>query len=598
MPDSSEDRLSRLLDLFDRSQQPVRVREIRTALEKLKDELTEATSESLKHRLLFELYAFTLVEADPDNGRDFVAWKPRFHCEDQEGNPIDIPNLAPIDSTFIEYWEERASKVTHPYIKRRYAGLVLGLRKGAGAPNPPLEVIHTFIDEALQLAPHNTAEAEHVLVQYQVRALNTALGIRDDQRVATVKRTIIDFERAHGQDELPGTWGQSFDQLIGRPSGALATEDETQEIVDAIESRLDRLAANLVDPKLLAVEYAAKRLGDHYHRTGLEDLLDKVIEHLRVALVSGTNEGDPRNAALWSGRFGELCERWERAEAQGLFEKRFRHFTELARHTLRRLITPMGIDEKTIADIIEDTLGANLQESLHTIAVRYLVNQERLESTLDDQAAQTPLSHMMPRISLAHNGRPESTIGGVEHDRAGRLVTLAGEEIAFNVVFLDAVLAAAVDRHSISLDDLFGHFLASPLFQRIEPDGLLQRCLCSWLSGDHLGFAHFSVTLIERALRVLVSANGAPWKPSRHGGMHVRLLDDVLRDEAVIGVLGDDACFHLRVVLTDTRGHNLRNNIAHGLVSFRNFGRQQSLTLFHALLILALVIEKQENGEE
>jgi hypothetical protein len=51
----------------------------------------------------------------------------------------------------------------------------------------------------------------------------------------------------------------------------------------------------------------------------------------------------------------------------------------------------------------------------------------------------------------------------------------------------------------------------------------------------------------------------------------------------------EDIRFHLRVLLQDPRGINLRNEFAHGLAAFELFDRGIANWVIHAVILLGLV---------
>ena len=58
----------------------------------------------------------------------------------------------------------------------------------------------------------------------------------------------------------------------------------------------------------------------------------------------------------------------------------------------------------------------------------------------------------------------------------------------------------------------------------------------------------------------------------------------MLRDPIAIQLLTDDFANYLRILLTDNRGWNLRNDICHGIASPQLFNKMTSDRIIHALL--------------
>lgn len=129
----------------------------------------------------------------------------------------------------------------------------------------------------------------------------------------------------------------------------------------------------------------------------------------------------------------------------------------------------------------------------------------------------------------------------------------------------------------------------------MEEKTFLFKGIKAYLDDDFLVALHILIPQIEASIRNLAEKIGAPiLKPSRSGGFHYKNLDDLLTDENIIDVLGEDMCLYLRTLLTDPRGWNLRNNICHGISPIETFNQIAADRVFHVLLCLALVKEEKD----
>jgi hypothetical protein len=78
------------------------------------------------------------------------------------------------------------------------------------------------------------------------------------------------------------------------------------------------------------------------------------------------------------------------------------------------------------------------------------------------------------------------------------------------------------------------------------------------------------------------------------GGFDLKNLGDFLADETVAAFLTEDVVTYLRVVLTDRRGWNLRNNTCHGMLPATSFTQAASQWLLHIVLLLSAVRTESE----
>jgi hypothetical protein len=78
----------------------------------------------------------------------------------------------------------------------------------------------------------------------------------------------------------------------------------------------------------------------------------------------------------------------------------------------------------------------------------------------------------------------------------------------------------------------------------------------------------------------------------RGGGFQLKTFDEILRDSKLVQVVGEDFATYFRILFTDQRGWNLRNNVFHGLASPSAFNNQTGHRLLHSLLCLGLIRKK------
>jgi len=68
--------------------------------------------------------------------------------------------------------------------------------------------------------------------------------------------------------------------------------------------------------------------------------------------------------------------------------------------------------------------------------------------------------------------------------------------------------------------------------------------------------------------------------------MDLKNMGDVLAEPRIRTLLGEDKWRYLSVLFTDRRGFNLRNDVAHGLLSEEGFNPSVADLVFHGLLTL------------
>lgn len=139
------------------------------------------------------------------------------------------------------------------------------------------------------------------------------------------------------------------------------------------------------------------------------------------------------------------------------------------------------------------------------------------------------------------------------------------------------------------MQDLTDFVLASPIFEETKKD-LIHAGLQAYLDQDYISAIHILVPQTEAAIRSLVElTGGATSKRNRQGGLQLRTFDDLLRDEEVKECFGIDLSFYFRVLLTEQRGWNIRNDVCHAISPSGAFNCSVADRVVHVILCLAQV---------
>ena len=107
------------------------------------------------------------------------------------------------------------------------------------------------------------------------------------------------------------------------------------------------------------------------------------------------------------------------------------------------------------------------------------------------------------------------------------------------------------------------------------------------------------VAQVEAALREIAGLfDVAIYKPRQGGGLQLRVLDDLLRDDGMVKALGEDFTSYFRVLFTDQRAWNLRNAVAHGMLAGDAFGPVASDRLVYTFLLLGVIRAAKDEAQQ
>jgi hypothetical protein len=212
-----------------------------------------------------------------------------------------------------------------------------------------------------------------------------------------------------------------------------------------------------------------------------------------------------------------------------------------------------------------------------------------IENQLNDLAKAAPISFIFKKNIYDHEGRVISTIGSLEDDLDGNVVHLMSQNMQVSSFFLSSVMDGIMKTFDLNPDKFEEYIAQSPIIQNVGTE-IFKTAYKYYINANYLVAVHLLIPQIEACVRKLVEiTGGATLEPRRGGGFRVRALDSLLRCDEVKKSLGEDTVLYLRVVLTDQRGWNIRNDVSHGLGTTNKYSRNITDRLIHIVLVFAIL---------
>jgi uncharacterized protein DUF4209 len=218
-------------------------------------------------------------------------------------------------------------------------------------------------------------------------------------------------------------------------------------------------------------------------------------------------------------------------------------------------------------------------------AANIILNGDRLQDTIREIAKDNPL-HAMVSMDVYGDRSIKGRVGSVQDDIEGRSIVEATRSFSFMHLLLSPSLREAVRTHGLDAHHLTSFAGRSGLFEDLT---LVFEGIESWFDADLVKCLSVLTPMIEAGLRRLAIQIGVPeFKP--HPTMQNREvsigLGDILSDETVKEALGPDVIFYFNTLYVDARRYNLRNEVTHGLITFRDANSLHCDYLIHSLLLL------------
>ena len=259
---------------------------------------------------------------------------------------------------------------------------------------------------------------------------------------------------------------------------------------------------------------------------------------------------------------------------------------EMATHSFEMEVTKEELDE-----YVDSLLAGGQGLAFIRVAVHFLPKIDEAENQVKELAQDYPISSLFTKQLIDHEGRPVASVGSIEDDLDGNVVHHMSQTMIYSMFFLRTALDALIDRFNLSSQDFLNHIFASPTFSE-DKKGIIENGIDVYMQGDVVASIHLLIPQVEASIRRLAELLGlAIIRKGRNDAMQYKLLDELLREPRMEAVLGRDASLYFRILLTDQRGWNLRNNVSHGLVPYGQFNQGMADRVLHVLLCLGLIKE-------
>ncbi len=567
--------------------------------DKIREFIKETTGEdrlqSIPH-LFFEKTAFSLIETwQPDKatlGWEGLHYVPPVTFTDKEtGNLISNPNIKDITPEMINYWEKRSDEVKSPILQYRYGGLVWDFSKKIRNKKPDIVIARRFIDSAIQQAEIDQ-KSSHLQKQLE-RALRLAISLDDKERVLYLRDIIIKYEKKHSEDDKAGTWGYSYDLLIGDKNlfqKIPLEKKQEKQIIEELERKLKCFSAK--DPNTFdshSVELIVVKLAPYYKNKNDQENMKRVLLIYRDSFLHGPLP--IMIGATMLKKVEQILRQYGLSEEAKELEPRMR---DLQKESLKEL-KPVSVAIPLPQEQIQKKLDKNsLSEALLVISTNFIPDKKKAQETVCTLAKEHPIRFMFSHQIMDHTGRTTAEVGPIKDDLEGHIVQHISQEISYNCIFIDMGLSHLQKTKSLNAHTLSEHLLKSPVFPEAHHQ-IIKEGLKLFFDENYIASCSILLPQIESAIRHLIAVNGGQIYQTdcspKEKGFELRPFGALIRDPIFTNFFKNNISVpdYFQVLFVDKRGLNIRNMICHGHFPAENFNRMIAVCVIHALLVLSLV---------
>jgi len=541
---------------------------------------------------LAELMAFGFNEDYQDIKTGWGTYfGPMTVIRNDNGTATETPSIRLVNNDILDYWHSRAKIANHPILVARYSGLVWDFTKYVTQNQPPAEIAKICINAIIKVALENYYINEINVFSKLKRALSIAILLNDKDLISKCKNAIITFENTVSKDLLPGIWGHAFDLLMFNKKAQLS-EDEEKFIIDELEAKLERLLS--VDSQELQktiwpAQNSATRLADYYRKRSQNQDVFRIICKFADASEQYVKGASVAEIAGNAQDLYKLYIKYHLKDKAAEMLLKVRSLGTKVPSEMKTVGADLNIPTEKIREYLSGMTKGGLADTIQRLLFTYIPIKETEEGILRKKAAKAPISYLFTQQLIDSKGRLITTIGPLEEDFDAHLIKEISNNLTLQSITLRFLIDEMISKFGFNSSDILETIKDCPAIDQHRLK-IIEKGLDAYFENDFVVAIHLIIPQIEEAIRNIVEFGGGNvLKESRGGGFHLRTFDDLLRDNIINESLDADLVNYFKILFTDQKGWNLRNNVCHGMTNLEEFNFQTADRLIHALLCLSII---------
>ena len=541
----------------------------------------------------YESIAMSLVPNASNNSWE-TYYGPCAKGEDKEGNLVEYPTFQSITIDAVNYWYDRAKQVENPYLKVRYLGLVWDFMKKVSEQKYPSDLFVLYIESLLKVVEEEYPSHPVITVNICNRLFDLTKG--NSTYLPQVKLVLENFDKKYSADEYeksPRLWGMYLQLMIAY--GKKFEQSEISVVLQRHEERLNNLRQKVENDKSIfwTLKEQVTLLAEYYYKNKLTKDTSRVLHVLEDAYKIASSE---MTGMQCYGNLEMIARMYAKYD---LLVERNRILAEIEKSgadTVKELVAQkfeFTYPQEALKQLESYILQGSIQEQIQRFCLYFVPSKVSQEELLKKLSNEYPLQYLIPKQLLNEKGKPLSVIGGIDEDFDGQLVLQLTQMLQFQSIPLNHIIQTLITNGVLNISILKQLATNTPIVpgNRLS---VIEKALNCYFNGDYLIFCHLIIPQIETMIREFLEFCGRETiRPQANKrGYTMRILDDMLRDEAIVQVFNSNTTYYMRVVLTDQRGLNIRNALCHGLIPPSSFGQMAADRLLH-IFLLWLQIRKE-----
>lgn len=495
-----------------------------------------------------------------------------------------FPDMSTFNEDQIEYYKNRANKTLNPIHKARYNEIVWELRKEYKFAQ---NAIYAYL-ECIPIYYDNNWEME--LADSIVRAVELSLILNDQNALETVRKELVKRIIILSDNE-------KFRWCLDLIDGILKIKRFLKE---------NELETCVTIAKSAVSFYKKVRDGYHLQRSFLEKLVtlanelkkpDEALKYLEDIAESYVAEADWKLTNYPSGNmvaayFYELAARMYRdlglLNKSNFFIKKVKEHTKESEKEMKEIKVEFVIPNEPIKKYIQSLNPLNLNEALDKISTEtsFLPNLAKIRSEIEQQKGKL-IGLVIPRVSI-RNGNPSLRSQTYEEIFEDHVISNFSMDYKMRKIVIGQIFEELIKAKKLDEKSFLSYLLSSKIYDS-NSKKLMEIGFERYFSGDYISCLHILTPQLERTFRNILDKLDLPTTSIRGNSIEEKTLGNILEEPKIIELLGEDISTYTSTLLVDKRGDNLRNDIAHGLISEKACNIGTANNILHLFLLLSKI---------
>ena len=210
-----------------------------------------------------------------------------------------------------------------------------------------------------------------------------------------------------------------------------------------------------------------------------------------------------------------------------------------------------------------------------------------------ENAKEFVLSSLVSNQIVDGKGRLLGRVGPVDEDLDGHVVMEVCRELqSVGYFFLRKTFERIKASRTFDAETLTEHLFQSPAFLP-ERRKLIRIGIEHYFDENYVESIHVLIPQFEAVARNVVEESGGQmFERGRHGSLNLLTMDKLMKTPEFLETFDEDTVRYLRILYTDPRGWNLRNNMCHALDEVEKFNVMAADRVIHSFLLFRMLEAK------